>query len=308
MGIYLLPLLAVLLIGVATVAIGLSVFRLVRRHRTLRSFHASCDPVAEPGEAIEVRAWVQPRGAVRPTVEVSLICTLFDHQAHRLWERTVEMYHRDADRYTADLVIPSSAPGSGVVGNDLSLLFSEEARRLLVLWSVVVTVRSEGGATLARRVLPLEVRGGRTLAADPAAISRLVVGAFAEVRDDLLFNWLVKVASRDGTVSPRERDLLREVLRASQGVDDVAAADDRIAAELEREAAMEGTLIRRHVPAAARLAFCRLLYTVAWRDGAMHEDEQSYLSDRLCDLGLSRSEVRSVEREVIREIAQQALA
>lgn len=308
MGLYLLPLLAAVLAVTLAVLLALAGFRLARRLATLARFTVRCGADATPGEPLSVSALVRPRGGRVVSVEATLTCTMFDSRAHRLYERTLAMAPAGEDVFAASLQVPSSAPRSGVVGDDLSTLFSEEARRLLVAWTVSVTVRSARGTVLARRVVPVEMRAGRPLATTPEAVARLVGGAFAELREELLFNWLVTVAARDGTVAPRERALLHQVLREAHGVADPSAADARIAEELGRGMAFEGSLFRRHVSPATRLAFCRLLYAVAWRDGALHREERSYLADRICELGLSRNEVLEAEMEVVRGVARHSLA
>jgi DnaJ-domain-containing protein 1 len=108
-------------------------------------------------------------------------------------------------------------------------------------------------------------------------------------------------------LSPDERTLLHEVLRATHGITDRAEADRRIAEEQHRELKLEGALLRRHIPVDKRMAFYRLLYIMAWRDGVYDPREHEFLIETLRAFGLDRSHVREVELGVLREMAKSSL-
>jgi uncharacterized tellurite resistance protein B-like protein len=290
------------LVFIAGGALAVTVLRAVRAAAAIESCACSLERAsARPGEDVIARAKVVARRGHELSVSATLVCTLFDHRARRLYARSATVVETEAK-----LTLPTGALRSGTVGDELTALFSEHARRLLVYWSVTFEVR-ERGRLLRRTSLPLQVPEGRALAADPTFMSQLVVDTFAALRDDLLLNWLVKLAAHDGEIAPSERELLREVL-AKTGVTDPAAADARIAAELGREVDIDPGLLRQHVPADARLAFYKLLFAVAWRDGTMDKREHAFLASKLRDFGLTRAEVADVEREVLRGMAQQNLA
>jgi hypothetical protein len=309
MGIYLLLLAGAVLAAIVLGATVAWVIRVVRR-LSLAAFELRCECDAEPGGTVQVEARVVPRAGRSVCVEATLACTMFDHRAHLLYSRTQPMEPRGEQHFAASLTVPEGALRTGRLGDELAFLFSEETRRLLVSWSVQVTVRSTGGRrrVLARAARPLEIAAGRDLSTEPAAFDHLVVGAFTDLKDDLLFNWMVKVAAADGGVGPLERELLHEVLRGAHGVQDAAAADARIAEELDREVGFDLGLLGRHVSTATRMGFCRLLYAVAWREGGLEQGEKALLTERLCGLGLGRDEMREVEREVLLDIAKRALA
>ncbi len=312
MAIYLLILalasLALVLVGAGAVAIA----RLVRRWLVLGETSFEVMPrAARPGDSIVAHARVVPRGGRAVRVVATLRCTMFDHRARDLYVRSVPMTadpKRGDHAFTATLDLPSHALRTGVVGDELSSLFSEDARRLLVFWSMHFDVKpADGDAVWQRAVRAIEVPEGRPLQTDAAYIGQLVVETFASIKDDMLFNWLVKVAARDGVIADSEREFLHEVLATAHGIRDAAEADARIETERKRDVDIDASLVRKHLPAEQRVNFYKLLYAVAWRDGSLDKREHEFLVDTLQRFGLDRSEVDEVEREVLRGMAQNAL-
>jgi uncharacterized tellurite resistance protein B-like protein len=290
-------------------AIGVALYRWLLRIATLSALDVKVSPgTARPGERIEAHAKIVPRGGAAISIHATLGCTMFDHRARRLYTRTEQLAPVDGrpNEHCVILAIPENALRTGVIGDDLSSLFSEEARRLLVFWDVSVEVR-RGKRVVARRVLPVLVPEGRPLKTDERYMSRLVVETFASIKDDMLLNWLVKLAAEDGTIAPAEREFLHDLLRTAHNITSDTQADARIQAELERRVDIDPALIRRHIPAEQRVAFYRLLYAVAWRDGVMDKREHAFLVDALRKFGLDRTDVSEVEKEVLRGVAQSAL-
>ncbi len=310
MAIYLLALLICALPLVLLGAVAAGVLRRLVRVATLSRAEFVVSPaVARPGDEIEAHAKITPRNAAKPvTVHATLACTMFDHRARRLYERTEPLppVEGRAGEACVILRIPENALRTGAIGGELSSMFSEEARRLLVFWDVSFEVR-RGRRVLARKVVPVSVPEGRPLKTDERYMSKLVVETFAAIKDDMLLNWLVKLAAEDGTIAPAERQFLHELLATSHGIADPAAADARIEVELARHVDIDAALIRRHIPAEQRVAFYRLLYAVAWRDGVMDRREHAFLIDALRKFGLDRSDVKTVEMEVLSGVAKSAL-
>lgn len=294
-----------------TMLLGRTEFRIAPRskHKSQVDVGVS-QQTARPGDEIAVHAHVYPRGNRELTVHAALTCTMFDHRARRLYDKTLLMTPTagKTNEYDAVLTVPEHALRSGVVGNELSKMFSEEARRLLVFWTVGFEVRPAGGkAVIARRSVPIEVPEGRALSTDVSYMNQLVVDTFAAIKDDMLLNWLVKLAAHDGEIAGSERDFLHEVLRSAHGITDAAAADARIDAELRRHLDIDATLLRKHIPEEQRVAFYKLLYAVAWRDGRMDEREHAFLIETLRNFGLDRHAVKEVELEILRGMAQSKL-
>lgn len=314
MALYLLVALVGVLPLVLLAALGVGALRAARA-AALARFQAQVFPrEARAGDTLEVRARVTPRRAQELVVTATLSCTLFDHRRRQLFARTVTLAPRPgqgaSDELVGELLLPRTALKTGAVGDELSTMFSEEARRLLAFWTVVVEVRQAGGqhARLARRSLPLEVSEGRALSTDERWITELVLDTFASLRDDLVFNWMVKVAAHDGEITAGERELLREALRRSHGIGDAAAADERIERERTRTLDLDPEMMRRHVPVEHRVELYKLLYAVAWRDGRLDEREHELLTETLRDFGLDHHHVREVELEVLRGLAAKSLA
>ncbi len=282
------------------------------RRASLRSAHFEVSArVARPGDVLDVSAEVVPLRAQTLYVSAALACTLFDHRKRHLFtQRIVLAGAREGGKLTGQLHLPATALRTGVVGDELSTLFSEEARRLLAFWTVVFEVRRGGarGPLLSRRSIPVDVPEGRPLSTDPRWMGQVVVETFTALKDDLVLNWLVKMAATDGTIDAGERALLHDVLRKAHGISEAAAADVRIAAELERAVDLDPELVKRHVPVDQRVQFYKLLFAVAWRDGTLDAREHALLMETLDDFGLDRHHVREVELEVLRGMAAHSLS
>lgn len=307
MAIYLLAVVVLAVPLLLAAALAFMLYGWLRRVAALAAAELTATPRrVPPGGRVEVLARVRPRRAGRPvSVHATLTCTMFDHRPRRLFVRTLALapVADSPGEYRAVLHVPENALRSGVVGDELSDLFSEEARHLLVSWNVTFEVRVN--RRLAARVShPVEVPEGRRLRADREYMSRLVVETFASIKDEMLLNWLVRLSAEDGAIADTERELLHELLLTTHNVNTPAEADARIAAELERHVDIDPELLRKHIPAEARVAFYRLLYAVAWRDGVMDKREHAFLVRALRQFGLGRSDVKDVELEVLREVAQ----
>ena len=283
--------------------------RLVRRVLSLAHVRLRFAPqAAKPGESIEVLARVVPRGRSPIVVRATLACTMFDHRARPLYAKTLAMQPVDGkpNEYRATLELPDAALRTGVVGDQLSALFSEEAHRLLVSWTVGLQIE-RNGRIVHRQSHAIDVPEGQPLRTDKDSMTHMVVEAFSSMHDDLLFNWLVQMAARDGEISSGERELLHDVLRSGHGITDPAAADQRIEEEQRRHLELGGALVRKHIPVDKRMAFYRLMYVMAWRDGVYDPREHTFLLETLHTFGLDRSHVREVELGVLREMAKSAL-
>ncbi len=308
---FFLPLAVMAILVVLAVLLAASVFRAARSLVFVRrgEFRVTPESVA-PGEGLRVWARVEPRRNRPIVVRATLACTLFDHRARRLYANTLVLAPvvGQADCYAAFVQMPAYALRTGVVGDDLSRLFSEEAHRLLVYWSVDFEVLgTDANVVLLRQSIPVEVPNGRPLEADRTYMEQLVVSTCGAMRSDLVLNWLVRLAGADGVIAPSERQLLHDVLRVQHGVTEPAAADARIAVELARDLGVDGPLLRKHLAQQDLLAFYRVLYAMAWRDGAMDGREHNFLIDSLERFGLDPSMVHDIEGEVLRGMAQHAI-
>jgi tellurite resistance protein len=261
-----------------------------------------------PGAPIDVAAIVVARGGKPITVNATLVCTMFDHRARVLFSTRVAMEPAPGrpHTYRATLEMPRGALRTGAAGNELSALFSDEARRLLVSWTVELEV-ARAGVTVHRESRAIEVPEGAPLRADQGSTRHMVVDTFASLHDDLLVNWLVHMAMRNGEISPGERELLHDVLRTSDGVSDPAEADARIEDEGRRTMKLDPRLLRQHVPVDKRMAFYGIVYLMAWRDGTYDRRERAFALETLNAFGLDRSHAREVELGVLREMAKSAL-
>jgi uncharacterized tellurite resistance protein B-like protein len=276
-------------------------FHLARQLVTLRraTFSVST-PRARPGDTIETLAEVIPRSSRAITVEVRLICTMFDHRAHQLFASTRTMRPRapGSNQYVATLVLPPYALRTGRVGDRQPNPLSERAHRMLVVWTVDFVVRSAQGTTLLRKSHALEVPSGRRLKTHLRRMSLLAVDTFSAARNDMLFNWLVHLAACDGTVNTAERDLLSELLSEMGGMVDLELAVARIEWELQRKLVIDDVFLRRYVPLDARLEFYRGLYTLALVDGPLSDKERAFLANSLRVFGITGAEVQPIEKEV----------
>lgn len=308
---FLLPLALLAILAVLTAAIAVAVFRALRSVLSLRRAEFQITPdVIRPGEGMRVWARVLAGGTEPLAVRAALTCTMLDHRPRRLYENAHALIpvHDRPGEHAVFMQMPSYALRSGAVGDELSKLFSEDAHRLLISWSVdfeVVRARRPG-VVLARTSIPVEVPEGQPLQADRAYMDQLIVATCQSMHSDLVFNWMVRLASADGAVDPTERQLLHEVLSASFGVTDVELADARIAVEMQRDLRIDPVVLRKHLPEEAMLSLYRFLYAMAWRDGQLDGREHNFLVDVLEKFGLDAATVQQVEREVVEGMARRA--
>jgi uncharacterized tellurite resistance protein B-like protein len=308
---FILPLALLGILAVLAVVIAAAVFRAFRSALALRRAEFQITPdVLRPGEGMRVWARVLASGTEPLAVRAALTCTMLDHRPRRLYENAhalIPMYDRPGE-YAVFMQTPAYALRTGAVGDELSKLFSEDAHRLLISWSVdfeVVRARRPD-VVLARTSIPVEVPEGQPLQADRAYMDQLIVATCRSMHSDLVFNWMVRLASADGAVDPRERQLLHEVLAASFGVMDVETADARIAVEMQRDLQVDPVVLRKHLPEEAMLSLYRFLYAMAWRDGQLDGREHNFLIDVLEKFGLDAATVQKVEREVMEGLARHA--
>lgn len=258
---------------------------------------------ARPGSGLRVTAHVEPRWGRRVTVRAVLTCTLFDHRPRALYRHSVDLapIENSPFDHAAFVRIPAIALRTGVVGDTLSNLFSEDAHRLLVSWSLDIEVRDADqlDRVLLLEAVPIEVPEGRPLQPDATYMDALIVEACAATHSDLLLNAMVRLAASDGVIDPRERTMLHDLLRSSEGLTDPAAADARIAVELRRNVEVDASLLRKHIPARQLASAYRLLYAMAWRDGQLDGREHAFLLDVLSRFGLDRSTVSEIERDIL---------
>jgi uncharacterized tellurite resistance protein B-like protein len=308
---FILPLALLAILAVLAVAIAVAVFRAFRSVLALRRAEFQITPdVIRPGEGMRVWARVLGSGTEPIAVRAALTCTMLDHRPRRLYENAhalIPVYDRPGE-HAVFMQMPSYALRSGAVGDELSKLFSEDAHRLLISWSVdfeVVRARRPG-VVLARTSIPVEVPEGQPLQADRKYMDQLIVATCQSMHSDLVFNWMVRLASADGAIDPSERQLLHEVLAASFGVVEPEQADARIAVEMQRDLQVDPVVLRKHLPEEAMLSLYRFLYAMAWRDGQLDGREHNFLIDVLEKFGLDAATVQRVEREVMHGAARHA--
>jgi hypothetical protein len=207
---FLLPLALLAILAVLAVAIAIAVFRAFRSAFALRRAEFQITPdVIRPGEGMRVWARVLGGGTEPLAVRAALTCTMLDHRPRRLYENAhalIPMYGKPSE-HAVFMQMPAYALRSGAVGDELSRLFSEDAHRLLISWSVdfeVVRARTPG-VVLARTSIPVEVPEGQPLQADRAYMDQLIVDTCRSMHSDLVFNWMVRLAAADGSIDPRER-------------------------------------------------------------------------------------------------------
>jgi len=285
-----------------TLAVGTlqAAFEVARRLVTLRatSFTVSAT-MLRPGDKLEARAHVVPRGARQVTVHARLTCTMFDHRSHRLYASSLVMVPGSAHPhdYTVSLTLPEYALRTGLVGD--SPHESVGARRMLVVWTVDFEVRASGGTVLRRSSRGLDVPRGRRPKTHLRRISLLAIDTFSSIRNDMLFNWLVHLAACDGAVTSAERRFLHDLLEEMTGMAADSETDARIEQELRRRLVIDDVFLRRYVPMEARLEFYRALLTLARCDGAITQREQEFLAEALRVFKLTADDVKTVEAEVI---------
>lgn len=278
--------------------------------RLVRAEFQVAPQAVKPGEGLRLWAKVVPRGRLPATVRATLTCTMFDHRARPLYANDVNLASivGAEGEFAAFVELPKYALRSGVVGDSLSNLFSEDAHRLLISWSVDFAVSlGDADTIVARQSIPIEVPEGRPLGADRAYMEQLIIATCSAMHSDLVLNWLVRLAAVDGAIDPSERHMLHEVLRSSHGVSDPAAADARIALEMSRDLEVDPAVLRKHIPAETVHALYQFLYAMAWRDGSLDGREHNFLVDALEKLGIDPGIVPDLEKEVLRGSAQSSL-
>lgn len=298
---------AVYLFGLALCLIPLTLvagtsraaFELARRLVTLRAagFTVSATSL-RPGEKIEARARVLPRGSRRVTVHARLTCTMFDHRSHRLYASSLVMAPSptDAHQYSVSLTLPEYALRTGLVGD--SPHADGNTRRMLVVWTVDFQVRAADGTVLRRASLGFEVPRGRRPKTHLRRMSLLAIDTFSSIRNDMLFNWLVHLAACDGAITSAERRFLHDLLEEMAGMSDGPDTDARVEQELRRRLIIDDVFLQRYVPMEARLEFYRALYTLARTDGALHQREVEFLGESLKVFKLTAEDVSPIEAEV----------
>jgi uncharacterized tellurite resistance protein B-like protein len=252
---------------------------------------------ARPGDTIQARAHVSPRASLAIAVQARLTCTMFDHRSHQLFASTRAM-HRVAtaarNEYAAELKLPEYALRTGLVG-DQSPSSDQRARRMLVMWTVDFEVRSSGGTLLHRTSRALDVPSGRRPKTQLRRMSLLAIDAYASIRNDMLFNWLVHLAVCDGAITLAEQRLLRDLLEEMTGMTAAAVADARIEQERLRRLVIDDVFLQRYVPVEARLDLYRALHALARCDGPVQPGERQFLLEAQKVLGLTADDVTQVE-------------
>lgn len=306
MAIYLLLATAAILALLAVVGVLVGLFRLVRRLAALRDARFTVGPmVARPGESVNAHAHVVPRAGAL-VVRASLECALIDHRKRDLFRRTLPMT-ATAERphdFFATLTIPRVALRSGAVGDEIGNLLSEDARRVLVAWSVVFEVL-RGGTVVLTRALPVEVPQGRAVGVDDAGFGAAAGDALRAVRNDLVLSYLVSALAPGGVLGERERAFLRGFVSEAYGLSDPAQADARIDAERTHRTDVDPRLVRRHMTVQSRAAVERVLGAAA--QGTSDAGAAGRLSAKLSELGLGARDVREMELEALRAAARKTI-
>ena len=279
-------------------------FELARRVVTLRAATFSVSATSlRPGEKIEARARVVPRGKRQVTVHARLTCTMFDHRSHRLYASSLAMVpsprtgEQRGDQYAVSLRLPEYALRTGLVGD--SPHADGNSRRMLVVWTVDFQVRAADGTVLRRASRGFEVPRGRRPKTHLRRMSLLAIDTFSSIRNDMLFNWLVHLAACDGAITSAERRFLHDVLEEMTGMTDGPDTDARVEQELRRRLIIDDVFLGRYVPMEARLEFYRALYTLARSDGALHQREVDFLGESLKVFKLTADDVKPIEAEVV---------
>jgi uncharacterized tellurite resistance protein B-like protein len=229
-------------------------------------------------------------------VQARLTCTMFDHRSHQLFASTRAMRRSAtaANEYAVELKLPEYALRTGLVGDE-SPSSDQRARRMLVVWTVDFEVRSSGGTLLHQTSRGLDVPSGRRPKTHLRRMSLLAIDAYASIRNDMLFNWLVHLAACDGAITLAERRFLHDLLEEMTGMTAADDADVRIEQERLRRLVIDDVFLQRYVPVEARLEFYRALHTLARSDGAIHPGERQFLLETQKLLGLSVVDVKQVE-------------
>jgi uncharacterized tellurite resistance protein B-like protein len=309
---FLLPLALLAILAALALALAVGLARALRSMLAVGRAELQVAPdTARPGEGMRAWARVVPRGSRPIGVRAVLTCTMLDHRPRSLYANAHQLapVFGQPGEFAAFVQVPAYALRSGAVGQELSKLFSEDAHRRLISWSVEFEIHPAGDPerVLARTSIPIEVPEGRPLVADRAFMDQVIVDTCRSMHSDLVFNWMVRLASADGNVDPSERQLLHDVLRDAFGVQDPEAADARIAVEMLRDLQLDPVILRKHLPEEGRVALYRFLYAMAWRDGYLDGREHNFLVDVLEKFGLDAELIRQVEREVLDGMARRSI-
>jgi len=306
MSVYLIPLaLAFLVLGGAWLATQWVLDRMKRASFVASSSFDVQPRSAKAHDTLKLTAKVTAAGGHKLKVQGVLVCALLEHRERRIHEHAYDM-EGDKD-LTVEITMPDEVLKSGVVGNDLSNLFSEDVHRALIQWFVEFQVRGEDGEIVMTRRVALDVPEGRALTADRKVLEQIIIEKCANMHSDLVFNWLVHIANIDGSIADAERSLLRKVLASAHGVTDEAEADKRIDDELDRKVGVDPLVVKQHMPPETLHEFYRLLYAMAWRDGEMAKSERQFLDNAMRKIGLDKYRVDDLEREVLADVAAHAI-
>src|SRR6185503_15945659 len=193
--IFVLPLSLLAILMALSLVLAAALVRALRNALALRLAEFQIAPeVIRPGEGMRVWARVVPRGDRPVMVRAGLTCTMLDHRTRKLYENAhllASVYGRPSE-FAAFVQMPAYALRTGAVGAELENLFSEDAHRLLISWSVDFEVSpvDRPDLVLARSSMPVEVPEGRPLQADRAYMDQLIVDTCRAMHGDLVFNCL----------------------------------------------------------------------------------------------------------------------
>jgi tellurite resistance protein len=304
MSVYLLPLaLGLLVVGAAWVLIQWIMDR-VRRAAFVSSASFDAQPrVVGADSKLKLSARVVASGRHQLKAQGVVVCALLEHRERRIHEHAYEL----TSGTDLEVRMPHDMLKTGVVGNELSNLFSEDVHRALIQWFVEFRVLGENGEVVMTHRIPLEVPVGRALTASREALEEIIVEKCTKMHSELVLNWLVHMANADGSIASPERGLLRQILEAAHGVHGEAEADHRILEELEKKIGVDPLVVRQHMPPEMLNEFYRLLYAMAWRDGEVAKSERSFLNDAMKKIGLDDYQVSELEREVLADVAAHSI-
>jgi tellurite resistance protein len=306
MSVYLLPLaLSLLVLGAAWV-LSQWVRRRIRRALFVKSASFDAQPrTLGAHDKLTLTAKVSPARGHRLTVQGVVACALLEHRERCIHEHAYEMTGDKELR--VDVSMPGEMLKSGVVGDELPSMFSEDVHWALIQWFAEFRVRAEDDRVVLTHRIPLNVPVGRALTPDRRALEEIIVEKCTTMHSDLVLNWLVHLANADGGIGKEERELLRHVLEAAHGVHGEAEADQRIAEELQKKVGIDPLVVRQHMPPHMLNEFYRLLYAMAWRDGAVAQKERALLNDAIQQIGLDKYRVDELEREILADVAAHSI-
>lgn len=306
MSLYLLPLTMLALAAAAGWLIYTWIVGGLKRSQFIASAHFDVQPRSvKAHDTLTLTASVKPKAGPLK-VRAVLVCALMEHRERRVHAHVYPL--GGSGDLKLEIQMPDEALRSGVVGNELSNLFSEDVHRALVSWYVLFEVVAEktGEVILEERVA-ITVPEGHALTADRRALEQIIVEKCKNMHDDMVLNWLVHLAAADGTISEAERRLLREILVVAHEAPDDAAADARIEKERGRELGMDVLLLKQHMPPESLDEFYRLLYAMAWRDGSIAQNERTFLDTAMRKIGMDKYRVNELEREVLADVAAHSI-